>query len=156
MTYLTIGLLLALLIGISLYAPSSYEGFLVALSVLVAFGAVAVIEYRRLKEYGYDEKGVYRWNKLMFSWTDVRKISLNFKESSHTVTTIALPSIRTIISGPLINRATWVDYGISTVFTLDNGSTISIPSNLDRMVDKGIVEDIHEVSRAANSSIEID
>ncbi len=149
-------LLLAVATMTSLYAPTSYQGIGVISTVLLAFGTFAFMERRRLKEFGYDEMEVYRWGKSMFSWVRVHKMSLNFKESDHTLTTVARPTLSALLSGPLVNRATWVDYGISMLFSLDDGSSISIPSNLDKMTSEGMIEDIHELAKAANPSIEIE
>ncbi|MDV3294038.1 MAG: hypothetical protein LYZ70_07180 [Nitrososphaerales archaeon] len=156
LVYAIIVLLLALGVGASLYTPSTYQGAAIASSVLLAFGTFAVVEYRWLKEFAYDEKGVYRWNKLMFPWAKARKISLGFSESTGSVTLVARPSLAALLSGPLVDRETWVAYGISMVFSLDDGSSVSIPSNLDRMTDEGMIENIHEVAKAANPSIEIE
>jgi hypothetical protein len=154
--YAVVILLLALSVGAVIYAPTSPAGVIFLSSILIGFGTFAVIEYRRLKEFGYDEKGVYRWGKLLFAWSGVRKISLSFSESSHSVTLMAAPSIGAIIGGGVIDHATWIGYGISTVFALDDGSVVAIPSNLDRMTSEGMIEDFHELAKTANPSVEIE
>ena len=129
-------------------------------SVLLVF-VVGILSYiflslRELKKYGFDEKGVYRRGRLLFSWTLVKKVGLEFANRGGSVTLVAQPTLGAILSGPLMERETWVDYGVQIVFSLEDGRVVLVASNLDRLTTGRVVERLDEIAKAANPRIEFE
>ena len=127
-------------------------------STLILFVLVATFLVRRLSGRGYtfDEVGVERSGKLLFRWAEVDRISLKFSKDAHSLTLVAQPTWAAFLSGPLIQKDAWVDYGIGVVFALKDRSSVFIKSNLDSMTKRGTIERMDEAAKSANSSIKFD
>lgn len=132
---------------------SSSAWIIVELVILVVYFSFLMLKYLGLKENGFDERGVYRRNRLLFTWTQVSSIGLDFRKGGGSVTLVAWPTWAAVLSGPLEQRMTFVDYGVSIVFELSDGKTVRIRSNLDRLTDDSVVERIDELAKSANPRI---
>jgi hypothetical protein len=124
-----------------------------AIAIAITLALTAILSFGRLKKYRYGEQGVYRGDKLLFDWRHVNKVSLSFKESSGSVILVARPTLPALLAGPLVERETYVSYGASLSFSLADGSSISIPTDLDKMSQDGVIEHIHDISKGSNPSI---
>ncbi len=133
--------------------PATLEAGFVGV-VVVTLALTALLTITRRTKFHYDERGVYRGNKLLFDWYHVNKVTLTFRESTGSVTLIAPPTFRAVISGPLIERQSYVSYGVALSFALTDGSSTSIPTNLDKMTERGLIEHMRDVSREVNQAIE--
>lgn len=132
---------------------SSPAWTIIELVILVVYLSYLLWKYLGLKENGFDERGVYRRNRLRFTWTQVSRIGLDFRKGGGSVTLVAQPTWAAMLGGPLVQRMTFVDYGVSLFFELSDGTTVRIRSNLDRLTDGGVVERIDELAKSANPRI---
>lgn len=124
------------------------------LLIVAAVATFLTLKYRQLKEYSFDEKGVYRKRRLLFPWSKVRRLGLKFGKGGGSVTLVTPPTWGALLSGGVVQRETLVTYSASLVFDLEDGSVVTIPSNLDRLTGGRVVETLDELAKAANPRIE--
>jgi len=155
MEYALVATVVWFLLAVSLQPAWSLAWDVVVFGFAIGILAYIFLNVSQFRRYGYDEKGVYRRGKLVFSWSQVRKTGLSFAGGGHSVTLAAWPTRGAIISGPFVERDTWVSYSVSLVFTLEDNKEVTIASGLDKLAG-GILEKIDEVARAANPRIEFE
>ncbi len=148
--------LVGVVLAASFLNALSVEWDVANLVLIVGILSSLLLKRRALKQHGFDGTGVYRRGKLLFSWRQVKRIGLKFAGGGHSVTLVAQPTWRAFLSGPMVERETWVSYGVSVVFELEDGRAILIASNLDSLTSNRVAERIDEVARSANPSIEIE
>lgn len=127
----------------------------VVFATVVGVFTYLVLSYRKLRMYSFDAKGVYRGGKLLFSWPQVKRLSLDFRNHGGSVTLVAQPTWAALISGGPFESASFIDYDVALAFELENGGNVSIPSNLDRLAGS-FMERIDECARSANPRIEFE
>ncbi len=150
--YGAVATIVAFLLASALVPPGIlWDGaiFAVVAGVLVYL----VLHYQKLKMYGFDERGVYRRGRLLFSWPQVKRLSLGFRNRGGSVTLVAQPTWAALLSGGLFESASYVDYDVTLDFELGDGRKVAIPSNLDRLAGR-VLERIDERARSANPRIE--
>jgi len=137
-----------------LFVPATSAVAIELYLVVAAISAFAVLlKSATTPGYTFDGRGVYSGRGTLFTWGQVKRIKLNFKE--HEVSsTVAVPTWDALISGGPIQRAEYVGYGAGIAFTLEDGKVVSIQSSLNQLTDGGIIERIDEAARAANPKIE--
>ena len=154
--YALVAALVGLVLAFSLHPMWSLGWDSVMLVFVVGILFYILLGFRELKKNGFDEKGFYRRGSLLFSWTQVKKVGLKFAKRGGSVILVAQPTLGAILSGPLMERETWVDYGVHIVFSLEDGRVVLVASNLDRLTTGGVVERLDEISKAANPRIEFE
>jgi hypothetical protein len=153
LAYILLAVLVELVIGLFLGPKWSLAWDAAIMAMTGGVFVYAFLRIRGLNEYGFDERGVYRRGRQLFLWSQVKRLGLKFGESGGSVTLVAQPRWGAVLSGPLVERETWVSYGVRLVFDLETGGEVPIPSNLDRLLGKK-VERIDELARLANPRIE--
>ena len=142
---------------VSLVAIFTFPPGALAAEVFLAIFAVSaliILLKSFTKRYGFDHKGVYAKGKLMFAWSQVKRIELQFKEHKGSATLVSVPTWDVIPSGGPVQRVEYVSYGAGLSFILEDGQAIRIQSNLDQLTRRGVVEKIDEFAKAANPRIE--
>jgi hypothetical protein len=157
LSYGVVVALVGIFLTSSTVSPSSLWGAVAILLILAGLAVYLEANYRALKKYGYDAKGAYRWGKSIFQWQQVKRITLDFKESSGSLTLLAKPTWASLAGGlPILERETWVSYGASMVFVLEDGTRFAIRSNLDDLTKRRVIEGVDELAKAANPRIEFE
>jgi len=147
--------LLAVIIA-SAALPPGLNLEIVVLAIFMALLSWLAYRYSSLREHEFDQKGVYRRRKLLFTWAAVKRISLSFAKHAHEVTLIAPPTFGAMLSGGAIQHTGWIDYGIKIVFSLEDGRSFSVPSNLNKLTQDRVIQRIDEFSKAVNPRITYD
>jgi hypothetical protein len=138
-------------------SPSTILGTVAITLILIGLAIFVPVNFRALKKYGYDTRGVYQWGKSIFQWQQVKRISLDFKKSSGSFPIYAKPTWVTLAGGiPIIEHPEWVSYGASMVFILEDGRSFAIKSSLDNLTKKGVIESVDELAKTANPRIEFE
>ncbi len=120
--------------------------------IAIGVSAYLLLSYRKQRMYGFDAKGVYRSGRLLFSWSQVKRLSLNFRGHGDSVTLVAWPTWAALVSGGPFESASFVDYDVALAFELEDGRKASIPSNLERLVGR-VMERLDELAKSANQKI---
>jgi len=126
-----------------------------AVVICTTLGATAVASFNRLRKYWYDEHGLHQGRKSVVAWENVRKVAVSYAKSRHSAILAARPTIYTVLSGPLLSRVTLLSYSVLLRFELDNGSSISIPTDFDKISDSAL-ENMRDLARVANPSIKFE
>ena len=135
-----------------------------ASAALITIIVGVTIAFLRRTLYSFDGEGLYRGEKLLLNWADVRRVETVYYNHSfsHTFWISGIPrggmAPPILLGTPpdqLIPQATVISYGVSLVFYDRLGKTLVVHSNLDKLLKTRVPEKMKEAIESRRLGIEL-
>jgi hypothetical protein len=133
------------------------------LALITIFAGVTIAFLRRTM-YSFDEKGLYKGERLLLNWADVWRVETVYYNHSFSHTFwisgiprggMGLPILLGTPTDQLIPQATVVSYGVSFVFYDRLGKTLVVHTNLDRLLKTRVPQKMKEAIDSRRLDIEL-